>query len=234
MKRVVQQDVADRVGQQLDEWMPAPPIPLHHDSPFQLLVAVVLSAQCTDARVNQVTPALFARAPDAASMARLSPAKLLPLIASCGLAPTKAKHLGELARILMRECDGVVPADHARLLALPGVGRKTANVVMSQAFGVPAFGVDTHVMRLAARWGLSRGTSALSVERDLCALFPTDAWNRRHLQMIYFGRAFCPARGHDPIACPICKWVTSRSCRSKATEAGPRRHQRAKVANERR
>jgi len=198
---------ARKIAKILDARFPAPDIPLDHGDPFQLLVAVVLSAQCTDARVNQVTPALFARAPDARAMAQLQPSDILPYIRSCGLAPSKAKNLAALARALVIEHGGAVPRDMAALERLAGVGHKTASVVMTQAFGVPAFPVDTHIHRLAERWQLSRGTTVEQTEADLKALFPADKWNLLHLQIIYFGRAYCPARGHDPSACPICSWA---------------------------
>ena len=195
----------------LDATIPSAPIPLDHQSPFQLLIAVLLSAQCTDARVNLVTPALFARAPDAASMATLSAAEILPFIRSCGLAPGKAKNIAALAQLVMQRHRGAVPADLDALEALPGVGHKTASVVMAQAFGVPSFPVDTHIHRLAGRWQLSRARSVEEVERDLTALFPRERWNSLHLQIIYFGRSHCTARGHDPGACPICSWAMSKA-----------------------
>jgi endonuclease-3 len=202
---------AQRIGRILDERFPAPSIPLDHGDPFQLLVATVLSAQCTDARVNLVTPALFARAPDAAAMARLRAAQILPLIRSCGLAPTKAKNLAALARVLVSEHSGRVPRDMNALEALPGVGHKTAGVVMVQAFGVPEFPVDTHIHRLAGRWQLSRARNVEETERDLKRAFPSDEWHVRHLQIIYFGRRYCPARSHEPTACPICSWAMSKA-----------------------
>ena len=194
---------AARIQQILDELHPAPAVPLAHDNPFQLLVAVILSAQCTDARVNLVTPALFARAPDAPAMAKLTAAQILPYIRSCGLAPGKARNL-------------------AALEALPGVGHKTASVVMAQAFGVPAFPVDTHIHRLAGRWQLSRARTVEEVEHDLKRLFPAERWNVLHLQMIYFGRAHCPARGHDPATCPVCSWAmsTARARLERAQNTG--------------
>jgi endonuclease-3 len=202
---------AQRIGRILDELFPAPSIPLDHEDPFQLLVATVLSAQCTDARVNLVTPALFARAPDAAAMARLRPAQILPLIRTCGLAPTKAKNLAALARVLVGEHGGRVPRDMDALEELPGVGHKTAGVVMVQAFGVPEFPVDTHIHRLAGRWQLSRARNVEETERDLKVAFPSDEWHVRHLQIIYFGRRYCPARSHDQPACPICSWAMSKA-----------------------
>jgi endonuclease III len=208
---VTKQARADRIARILDEHFPSPAIPLDHEDPYQLLVATVLSAQCTDARVNMVTPALFARAPDAAALAAMRAAQVLPYIRTCGLAPTKAKNLAALARSLVADHGGAVPRDFDALETLPGVGHKTASVVMSQAFGVPAFPVDTHIHRLAARWQLSRARNVDETERDLKALFPPDRWNALHLQIIYFGRKYCPARGHDVAACPICSWAMSRS-----------------------
>lgn len=198
---------AEKIGRQLAALYPAPPVPLDHRDAFGLLVAVMLSAQTTDARVNMVTPALFARAPDAARMAALPVEEILGFIRTCGLAPTKARNLSALARMLVEQHHGVVPADFAALEALPGVGHKTASVVMAQAFGVPAFPVDTHIHRLAARWGLSNGTSVLQTEADLKALYPRARWNELHLQIIYFGREHCPALRHDAAACPICSWA---------------------------
>ncbi|MDX2167450.1 MAG: endonuclease III [Deltaproteobacteria bacterium] len=202
---------AARIAAQLDALYPETPIPLDHRDAFTLLVAVVLSAQCTDARVNLVTPALFARAATAARLARLSEGEILALIRTCGLAPSKAKNLKALAAQLVERHGGAVPADFAALEALPGVGHKTASVVMSQAFGQPAFPVDTHIHRLAARWGLSDGSTVERTERDLKRLFPPDRWNRLHLQIIYFGRQHCPARGHDFTRCPICSWAASKA-----------------------
>lgn len=204
------QERAERIGRQLDEIYPAPPIPLAHRDPFTLLVAVVLSAQTTDVQVNKVTPGLFAAAPDPATLASLPEKEILSLIRTCGLAPGKARNLRKLARIIVEEHGGAVPSTLDDLELLPGVGHKTASVVMTQAFGVPAFPVDTHIHRLAARWRLSNGTSVEKTERDLKRLFPPETWGRRHLQMIYFGREFCPARNHEVRACPICSWASRR------------------------
>jgi endonuclease-3 len=198
---------AARIGVVLDELYPQPPIPLEHRDPFTLLVAVLLSAQTTDARVNQVTPALFAKAATAEAMAQLDVETIHDAIRTCGLAPTKAKNIRRLAETLVREHGGRVPHDLAALEQLPGVGHKTASVVMSQAFGEPAFPVDTHIHRLAKRWGLSKAKNVEQTERDLRKLFPREEWSRRHLQIIYFGREHCPARGHVASACPICSWV---------------------------
>ncbi len=207
MKRA---EKAKRIGEILDGLYPLPPIPLSHRDPFTLLVAVVLSAQTTDAQVNRVTPALFRRAPTAAAMAKMSESEILKLIRSCGLAPGKARNLKRLAQIVVDERGGKVPADFEALEKLPGVGHKTASVVMSQAFGLPAFPVDTHIHRLAHRWGLSNGTSVEQTERDLKKLFPAKDWGKRHLQIIYFGREYCPARNHDQASCPICSWAARK------------------------
>jgi endonuclease-3 len=204
------QDKADRIGALLDSLYPEPPVPLQHADPYTLLVAVVLSAQCTDERVNLVTPGLFAAADTPARMAALSEKEILQHIRSCGLAPGKAKNIRNLSRILVEKHGGQVPRDEAALEALPGVGHKTAGVVMVQAFGVPAFPVDTHIHRLAGRWGLSRARNVVETERDLQALFPRQTWSRAHLQIIYFGREHCPARGHDFERCPICCWAASK------------------------
>jgi endonuclease-3 len=208
---MTRQQRAARISKILDELFPAPAIPLDHGDPFQLLVAVVLSAQCTDARVNLVTPALFARAPHARAMAELSKTQIQRFIRTCGLAPSKAANLAALSRILVTQHGGEVPGDFDALEALPGVGHKTASVVMVQAFGVPAFPVDTHIHRLAKRWQLSRARNVEETERDLCALFPRERWNLLHLQIIYFGRKYCPARGHVPARCPICSWAMSKA-----------------------
>lgn len=204
MKRA---EKAKKIGEILDELYPVPPIPLVHHDPFTLLVAVLLSAQTTDARVNMVTPALFARASTPQKMAKLTVEEILDTIRTCGLAPTKAKNVKKLAETLVAEHGGKVPADMEALERLPGVGHKTASVVMSQAFGEPAFAVDTHIHRLAHRWRLSNGKSVEQTERDLKKVFPRDEWSRRHLQIIYFGREYCPARGHDKGTCPICSWA---------------------------
>ncbi len=195
---------AEKIGEILDRLYPQPPIPLQHRDPFTLLVAVLLSAQTTDAQVNKVTPALFARASTPQEMAKLPEEEILSLIRSCGLAPSKAKNIRRLAQTLVDEHGGRVPRDIEALERLPGVGHKTASVVMTQAFGEPAFPVDTHIHRLAERWKLSNGRNVEQTERDLKKLFARDEWGRRHLQLIYFGREHCPARGHDVDACPIC------------------------------
>lgn len=205
---------AEKIRAQLAELHPDPPIPLDHRDAFSLLVAVMLSAQTTDVRVNLVTPALFAMASTPEAMAALPVESILAAIRTCGLAPTKARNVKEMARLLALRHHGQVPDDLAALEALPGVGHKTASVVVAQAFGRPAFPVDTHVHRLAWRWALSDGSSVERTERDLKRVFPEGAWNALHLQMIWFGRTHCPARGHDPTACPICRWAAPRSRRA--------------------
>ena len=220
MKRA---DKAKKIGAILDELYPTPPIPLAHRNPFTLLVAVLLSAQTTDAQVNKVTPALFKRASTPQQMAKLSEEEILELIRSCGLSPTKARNIKKLAQTLVDEYGGEVPRDMEALERLPGVGHKTASVVMSQAFGEPAFAVDTHIHRLAERWGLSRGKSVEQTEADLKKVFPRDEWSRRHLQIIYFGREHCPARGHEAEQCPICSWAASRRRVRAESRALPRR-----------
>jgi endonuclease-3 len=201
---------AERIRKILDRLYPLPPIPLRHRDPFTLLIAVLLSAQCTDERVNRVTPALFAEARTASQMAKLPVARIRQLIRSCGLAPSKARNISALSKILVAEHGGRVPESFQSLEALPGVGPQSARGVMSQAFGHPAFPVDTHIHRLAARWGLSSGVNVERTERDLKQIFPEEAWNRLHLQIIFFGRENCPARGHDLASCPICSWAATR------------------------
>src|SRR5262245_55399098 len=202
---------AARILEILARIYPVVEIPLDHGDPFQLLVATILSAQCTDVRVNLVTPALFARAPDAPTMAKLQARQIMPYIRTCGLAPSKANSIAKMSRILVAEHGGEVPRDIAALEQLPGVGHKTASVVMAQAFQEPAFPVDTHIHRLAGRWQLSRARTVEEVERDLKALFPRERWGKVHLQLIYFGRAYCTAKSHVPSACPICRWAMSKA-----------------------
>jgi len=203
-------DKADRIGEILDELYPEPPIPLDHQDPYTLLVSVMLSAQTTDKKVNEVTPALFAEASNPKSMAALPVDRILGFIRTVGLAPTKAKNLKSMAELLIERHDGEVPDDIDALEALPGVGHKTASVVMCQAFGRPAFPVDTHIHRLAARCGLSSGKNVVKTEADLKKVFPEDTWIARHLQIIYFGREHCPARGHDLSQCEICGWAATK------------------------
>ncbi len=219
MKRA---DKARRIVEILDRLYPEVPIPLEHVDPFTLLVAVVLSAQTTDKKVNEVTPRLFERAPTPEAMARLPEAEIRDIIRQIGLAPQKAKNLRSMSRMLA-ERGGEVPESFEELEALPGVGHKTASVVMSQAFGYPAFPVDTHIHRLAARWGLSDGSSVARTERDLKRAFPENLWNRLHLQIIYFGREYCPALYHDLDACPICSWAATKKRKREESRARVRR-----------
>lgn len=198
---------AQKIGEILDRLYPQPDIPLKHGDPFTLLVAVVLSAQTTDAMVNRVTPALFSKAHTPAEMTALPERTILSIIRPCGLSPGKARNIKRLSQILLEKHGGAVPPDMEALEELPGVGHKTASVVMSQAFGVPAFAVDTHIHRLAKRWRLSTGKNVEQTERDLKKVFPETEWSRRHLQIIYFGRQYCPARNHEEDACPICSWA---------------------------
>lgn len=202
---------ARRILEILDELYPEVDIPLAHRDPFTLLVAVVLSAQTTDKLVNQVTPDVFARAPTPERMAALDAEEIRSLIRKIGLAASKAKNLQRLSEILVAEHGGQVPRTLEELERLPGVGHKTASVVLNQAFGIPAFPVDTHIHRLAARWGLSDGRSVERTERDLKKVFPEETWGKAHLQIIYFGRERCPALWHDLDACPICSWAASRA-----------------------
>ncbi len=194
----------DYILHRLQELYPETPIPLDHSDPFTLLVAVLLSAQCTDERVNTVTPALFALADNPRDMAQQDVETIREIIRPCGLSPQKSKAIKRLSEILVEDYDGEVPQDMEALEQLPGVGHKTASVVMSQAFGVPAFPVDTHIHRLAQRWGLTSGKNVVQTERDLKRLFPEEAWNRLHLQIIYYGREYCTARGCDGRVCEIC------------------------------
>lgn len=218
MKRA---EKAQRIQAILEQLYPDPPVPLEHADPFSLLIAVLLSAQCTDERVNKVTPGLFAAASTPEAMAELEEARILSLIRSCGLAPGKARNISALSKILVAEHGGGVPEDFASLEALPGVGHKTASVVVAQAFGRPAFPVDTHIHRLAGRWGLSKARNVEQTERDLKALFPEAVWSWLHLAIIFFGREHCPARGHDLAACPICSWAaTGRRIAEEARAGG--------------
>jgi len=213
---------ADRIRVTLEEYFPEVPIPLEHNDAYTLLIAVLLSAQCTDERVNRVTPHLFGLAREPRTMSELTPEAIAAVIRPCGLSPAKSKAIRDLSEILVREHGGHVPRTFAELEALPGVGHKTASVVMSQAFGVAAFPVDTHIHRLAARWGLSDGTSVERTERDLKRLFPEDSWNKLHLQIIYFGRRYCPARGHDLATCPICSWAATKKRIAAESSRPPR------------
>ena len=194
----------------LEELYPETPVPLDHNNPFELLVAVLMSAQTTDLKVNEVTPALFAKADNPRDMAKLDVETILQDIRQIGLAPTKSRNILRLSQLLVERHDGQVPCSFKELEDLPGVGHKTASVVMAQAFGVPAFPVDTHIHRLAARWGLSNDTTVERTEKDLKAIFPKNLWNKLHLQIIFFGREYCPARFHDLSNCPICSWAASK------------------------
>jgi endonuclease-3 len=192
------------IQRKLQELYPETPVPLDHRDPYTLLIAVLLSAQCTDERVNTVTPALFTLAGNPADMARQSVEDIRAIIRPCGLSPQKSRAIHRLSEMLLEQHNGQVPADMDALEQLPGVGHKTASVVMSQAFGVPAFPVDTHIHRLAQRWGLTTGKNVVQTERDLKRLFPEEAWNRLHLQIIFYGREYCSARGCDGRVCEIC------------------------------
>jgi endonuclease-3 len=211
---------ADHISRRLDGLYPNPPIPLDHTDAFTLLIAVLLSAQCTDVRVNQVTPALFTRANTPEAMMEVPEEEIRAIIRPCGLSPQKASAISRLSRILVEEHKGEVPADFDALEALPGVGHKTASVVMAQAFGVPAFPVDTHIHRLAMRWKLSSGRSVVQTERDLKRVFPRSRWNVLHLQIIFYGREYCTARGCDGTKCPICREL----CESKAKTGNGKSH----------
>lgn len=196
---------AATVMAELERLYPVVPVPLDHTDAYTLLVAVLLSAQCTDVRVNQITPRLFARAATPQAMMQVPVEEIREIIKPCGLSPAKSKAIAELSRLLVERHGGQVPADFAALEALPGVGHKTASVVMAQAFGVPAFPVDTHIHRLAQRWGLTSGKNVTQTEADLKRLFPRDSWNKLHLQIIFYGREYCTARGCDGTTCPLCR-----------------------------
>ena len=202
---MLKKERAQYIHERLEQLYPETPIPLDHTNPFTLLVAVLLSAQCTDARVNLVTPALFDLADSAAAMQKLSVDEINAIVRPCGLAPRKAIAIQGLSKILVDQHEGEVPASFEALEALPGVGHKTASVVMSQAFGVPAFPVDTHIHRLAQRWKLTDGRSVAQTESDLKRLFPRESWNKLHLQIIFYGREYCSARGCDGTVCEICQ-----------------------------
>lgn len=195
---------ASKILEILNREFPEVPIPLDHKDPYTLLIAVLLSAQCTDERVNKITPLLFAKADNPYDMMKLSREEIQDIIRPCGLSPMKSKGIFELSHILVNNHNGQVPASFEILESLPAVGHKTASVVMSQAFGIPAFPVDTHIHRLAYRWMLSTGKNVVKTEKDLKKCFDSKDWNKVHLQIIYFGRKYCPARGHDPLTCPIC------------------------------
>ncbi|MEM6632654.1 MAG: endonuclease III [Bacteroidota bacterium] len=191
----------------LEKLYPQTPIPLQHSDPYTLLIAVLLSAQCTDQRVNKITPFLFERAASPQEMAKVPVEEIKQIIRPCGLSPRKSKAISELSHILIDSYEGKVPSSYEALESLPGVGHKTASVVMSQAFGFPAFPVDTHIHRLMHRWTLSNGKNVVQTEKDAKRLFPESKWNSLHLQIIFFGREHCPARGHRPRECPICSQI---------------------------
>lgn len=201
---MIRAERARYVLQRLEELYPETPIPLDHKDPYTLLIAVLLSAQCTDERVNQFTPGLFARADNPVDMAEVPVEEIRELIKPCGLSPRKSKAISELSKILINEHGGEVPQSFEELEKLPGVGHKTASVVMAQSFGVPAFPVDTHIHRLAQRWKLTDGKNVVNTERDLKKLFPRESWNKLHLQFIFYGREFCSARGCNGMVCEIC------------------------------
>lgn len=208
---MTKQEKVTFVAQTLEKYYPKVDVPLAHHSDYTLLVAVLLSAQCTDKRVNQVTPHLFALADTPETMVALEIEQIQQIIRPCGLSPRKSKAIHGLSQILLDQHGGKVPQSFEHLEALPGVGHKTASVVMSQAFGVPAFPVDTHIHRLAYRWTLSNGKNVVQTEKDLKRLFPKSIWNKLHIQIILFGREYCPARGHNPLQCPICSVVGRKS-----------------------
>ena len=201
---------ASRILDTLEELYPNPGIPLDHKDPYTLLIAVLLSAQSTDKKVNEITPGLFSLADTPAAMAAIELSSIREAIRQIGLANTKAKAIKRLSELVVERHQGTVPSSFEALEALPGVGHKTASVVMAQAFGHPAFPVDTHIHRLAARWGLSAAKNVEQTERDLKGLFPRSKWNAVHLQIIYFGREYCPARYHDLTTCPICSWASTK------------------------
>jgi endonuclease-3 len=211
---VRKQERAELIRRRLAEHYPETPVPLDHSDAFTLLIAVLLSAQCTDKKVNEVTPALFDAGPTPEAMAELSEAQILGHIRQLGLARTKARNVKRLSELLLERHGGQVPRSFDALEALPGVGHKTASVVMAQAFGVPAFPVDTHIHRLAQRWGLSQGLNVSQTEQDLKRLFPREAWNTLHLQIIFYGREFCTARGCDGTVCPLCRELFPRRRRA--------------------
>ena len=223
MKR---KEKAERIQAMLEELYPETPVPLDHESPFQLLIAVLMSAQTTDLKVNQVTPELFKKGPTPEKMVVLEVSTIQSLIREVGLAPTKAKNIKRLSELLIERHQGNIPSTFEELEALPGVGHKTAGVVLAQAFGIPAFPIDTHIHRLAARWGLSNGKNVDQTEKDLKTVFPKEAWNDLHLQIIFFGREYCPARYHDLSQCPICSWAATK--KRIAAEAKMNRPKRSK------
>lgn len=202
--KISKQEKANKILKILENYYPQTPVPLKHSSPYTLLIAVLLSAQCTDERVNKITPILFKKANTPIKMAKLKVSDIEKIIRPCGLSPQKSKAISKLSKILVSDFNSRVPRDLEALEALPGVGHKTASVLVSQAYGTPAFPVDTHIHRLAWRWGLSTGKNVKKTEEDLKKLFPVEKWNKLHLQIIYYGREFCPARGHNLENCIIC------------------------------
>ncbi len=202
--KISKQEKANKILKILENYYPQTPVPLKHNSPYTLLIAVLLSAQCTDERVNKITPILFKKANTPIKMAKLKVSDIEKIIRPCGLSPQKSKAISKLSKILVSDFNSRVPRDLEALEALPGVGHKTASVLVSQAYGTPAFPVDTHIHRLAWRWGLSTGKNVKKTEEDLKKLFPIEKWNKLHLQIIFYGREFCPARGHNLENCIIC------------------------------
>lgn len=221
MTRISRQEKANVIVDMLEKLYPETPVPLDHKDSYTLLVAVLLSAQCTDERVNKVTPDLFELADNPFDMSHQAVEDIKQIIRPCGLSPRKSKAIYDLSHILMDKYDGVVPQSFEALEELPGVGHKTASVVMSQAFGVPAFPVDTHIHRLAWRWTLSTGKNVEKTEKDLKKLFPRELWNKLHLQIIFFGREYCPARGHNPFECPICSLYGRKEMMHKFRKDNP-------------
>ena len=217
---------AQKIVNILEELYPETPIPLDHSDAYTLLVAVMLSAQTTDKKVNEVTPKLFQLANTPKAMAEASVEDILACIRVLGLAPTKAKNLKKLSQQILDLHDGEVPESFEALEGLAGVGHKTASVVMSQSFGHPAFPIDTHIHRLAARWGLSDGSSVVKTERDLKKIFDRSLWNKLHLQIIFFGREYCPARGHDLSQCPVCGWAASKKRMQEEAQAEKKKRQK--------
>ncbi len=205
---MTKKEKAKKIQKILDDLYPATPIPLRHKDAYTLLIAVLLSAQSKDERVNKITPLLFAKANNPHDMVKLGAKEIEKIIRPCGLAPRKSKAIVGLSKQIIEKHEGQVPSTFEELEALPGVGHKTASVIMAQAFGQPAFPVDTHIHRLAKRWGLSSGKNVRQTEKDLKQLFPKKHWNKLHLQIIFFGREYCPARGHEKEKCPICHWAS--------------------------
>ncbi|BCD97519.1 endonuclease III [Marinagarivorans cellulosilyticus] len=217
IKNLTKAERVDLVFNTLNAHYPETPIPLDHKGPYTLLVAVLLSAQCTDARVNLITPLLWQLADNPFDMQHVPVADIQAVIRPCGLSPRKSKAISELSKILVAKYNGEVPQSFEALEALPGVGHKTASVVMAQAFGVPAFPVDTHIHRLAQRWGLTTGKNVEQTEKDLKRLYPAEFWNKLHLQFIFYGREFCTARGCDGTVCPLCKACYPKRKKPKIT-----------------